>query len=89
MNRTDIRVSAMLPSLPVEQNDPVKRLRLVHNRLDKLKSSGERQAASTLVTLTNYMPFVVSAWTVRLLTRVPQRSVVTPRGGQASSPWPW
>jgi len=77
MNRTDIRVSAMLPSLPVEQDDPVKRLRLVHTRLDRLKSSGERQAASAFVTLTNYVPFVVSAWTVRLLTRLPQRSVVT------------
>ncbi|ORW11353.1 diacylglycerol O-acyltransferase [Mycobacterium lacus] len=77
MNRTDIRVSAMLPSLPVELDDPVKRLRLVHARLARLKSSGERQAASAFVTLTNYVPFAVSAWTVRLLTRLPQRSVVT------------
>jgi WS/DGAT/MGAT family acyltransferase len=77
MNRTDIRVSAMLPSLPVEQDDPVKRLRMVHTRLDRVKNSGERQAASTFVALTSYVPFVVSAWAVRLLTRLPQRSVVT------------
>ncbi len=77
MNRTDVRVSAMLSSLPVDQHDPVKRLRLVHARLDRLKSSGERQAASTLVTLTDYVPFVVSAWAIRLLTRLPQRSIVT------------
>lgn len=77
MNRNDIRVSAMLPSLPVEQGDPVKRLRLVHTRLDRLKGSGEAQAASTFVALTNYVPFMVSAWTVRLLTKLPQRSVVT------------
>ncbi len=77
MNRTDIRVAAMLSSLPVEQQDPVKRLKLVHARLDRLKNSGERQAANTFVRLTNYLPFVVSAWTVRLLTRLPQRSVVT------------
>ncbi|BBX74085.1 wax ester/triacylglycerol synthase family O-acyltransferase [Mycobacterium shinjukuense] len=77
MNRTDIRVSAMLPYLPVEQDDPVKRLRLVHTRLERLKGSGEQQAASTFVSLTNFVPFVVSAWTVRLLTRLPQRSVVT------------
>ncbi len=77
MNSNDIRVSAMLPSLPVEQGDPVKRLRLVHTRLDELKSSGEGQAASTFVALTNYLPFMVSAWTVRLLTKLPQRSVVT------------
>jgi diacylglycerol O-acyltransferase len=77
MNHTDIRVSAMLSSLPVEQDDPVKRLRLVHTRVARLKNSGERQAANALVGLTNYVPFVVSAWTVRLLTRLPQRSVVT------------
>ncbi|MGZ4509760.1 MAG: WS/DGAT/MGAT family O-acyltransferase [Mycobacterium sp.] len=77
MDRTDIRVSAMLSSLPVEEPDPVKRLRTVHARLERLKNSGERQAASTFVTLTNYLPFVLSAWTVRLLTRLPQRSVVT------------
>ncbi len=77
MNRTDIRVAAMLSSLPVEQADPVKRLKLVHARLERLKNSGERQAANTFVTLTNYLPFVVSAWVIRLLTRLPQRSVVT------------
>lgn len=77
MNRTDIRASAMLPYLPVEQADPVKRLRLVHARLDRLESSGERQASSNFVALSNYVPFIVSAWTVRLLTRLPQRSVVT------------
>ena len=77
MNRVDIRVSAMLSSLPVEQADALKRLRMVHARLDRLKGSGERQAANALVTLTNYVPFALSAWTVRLLTRLPQRSVVT------------
>jgi diacylglycerol O-acyltransferase / wax synthase len=77
MDRTDIRVSAMLPSLPVEEQDPVKRLKLVHARVDRLKKSGERQAANTSVPLSNYLPFVVSAWATRLLTRLPQRSVVT------------
>ncbi len=77
IDRTDIRVAAMLSSLPVEQPDPVKRLKTVHDRLERLKRGGERQAANTFVTLTNYLPFAVSAWTVRLLTRMPQRSVVT------------
>jgi diacylglycerol O-acyltransferase / wax synthase len=77
INRTDVRVSAMLSSLPVEQQDPVKRLKSVHARLDRLKNSGERQGADTFVTLTNHLPFVVSAWTIRLLTRLPQRSAVT------------
>ena len=77
MERTDIRVSAMLSSLPVEEHDPVKRLKSVHARLERLKNSGERQAANTFVTLTNHLPFALSAWTLRLLTRLPQRSVVT------------
>ena len=77
MNRTDNRVSAMLPSLPIDQDDPVKRLQLVHTRLERIKNSGEREAASAFVTVTSYLPFVLSAWTVRLLTRLPQRSVVT------------
>lgn len=77
MDRTDIRVSAMLSSLPVEEHDPVRRLKSVHARLDRLKASGERQAAKAFVTLTNYLPFAVNAWTVRVLTRLPQRSVVT------------
>jgi diacylglycerol O-acyltransferase len=77
MDRNGIRVSAMLSSLPVEEHDPVKRLRTVHSRLDKLKRSGERQAANAFVELTDRLPFAFSAWTVRMLTRLPQRSVVT------------
>lgn len=77
LDHSDIRVSAMLSTLPVEQHDPVKRLKSVHARVDRLKKSGERQAANTFVTLTNYLPFAVSAWAIRLLTRMPQRSIVT------------
>ena len=74
---TDIRVPAMLSSLPVEEHDPVKRLKSVHARLDRLKQSGERQAGNSFVALTDYLPFALSAWTIRLLTRLPQRGVVT------------
>jgi diacylglycerol O-acyltransferase / wax synthase len=77
MDRTDIQVSAMLSPLPVEEHNPLKRLKSIHARMDRLKRSGERPAATTFVTLTNFLPFALSAWTVRLLTRLPQRSVVT------------
>ncbi|CAM2993030.1 wax ester/triacylglycerol synthase family O-acyltransferase [Mycobacterium intermedium] len=73
----DIRVSATLPYLPIEQSDPVKRLRLIHSRLNRLNSGGEREAESPIVRVTEHVPFMLSAWTVRLLTRLPQRSVVT------------
>lgn len=74
---TDNRVSLMLPYLPVEEDSPVRRLNLVHARLSRTKSTGQRQAGSTLVTATNYLPFPLTAWTVRLLTRLPQHGVTT------------
>ncbi|WP_046302386.1 MULTISPECIES: wax ester/triacylglycerol synthase family O-acyltransferase [unclassified Mycobacterium] len=75
--RADNRVSLMLPFLPVEEDNPVRRLRLVHARLSRTKGTGQRQAGSALITATNHLPFPVTAWAVRLLTRLPQHSVTT------------
>ncbi|KLO33739.1 wax ester/triacylglycerol synthase family O-acyltransferase [Mycobacterium haemophilum] len=75
--RTDNRVSAMLPLLPVDEADPVKQLELVHSRLATVKSSGQREAGNTFVAAANAIPFALWAWTVRLVTRLPQRAVVT------------
>lgn len=72
-----VGATTMLASLPIEEHDPIKRLKSVHARLDALKESGERQAANTFVTLADNLPFALGAWTVRLLTRLPQRGVVT------------
>jgi diacylglycerol O-acyltransferase len=77
MDVSDNRVSLMLPLLPVDIADPLQRLRAVHERLTVAKSSGQRQAGSMLVWASNMIPFPVTAWTVRLLSRLPQRSVVT------------
>lgn len=86
---TDNRVSAMLPLLPVDEADPVKRLALVHDRLTRAKGSGQREGASALFTAAQGIPFALSAWTIRLLTRLPQKSVTAlatnvpgPRGRQ-------
>lgn len=86
---TDNRVSAMLPLLPVDEADPVKRLALVHERLTRAKVSGQREGASALFTAAQGIPFALSAWTIRLLTRLPQNSVTAlatnvpgPRGRQ-------
>ncbi|MGE2725052.1 WS/DGAT/MGAT family O-acyltransferase [Mycolicibacterium pulveris] len=76
-HKTDNRVSVMLPYLPVEEPDPVERLRLVHRRLTKAKGSGQRQAGNVFVSAANALPFALTAWTVRMLTRLPQRGVVT------------
>ncbi|MCV7049294.1 wax ester/triacylglycerol synthase family O-acyltransferase [Mycobacterium heidelbergense] len=74
-DKTDNRVSVMLPYLPVEERNPVQRLRIVHSRLDRTKSHGQHQAGHALVSVANRIPFPLTAWAVRLLTRLPQRGV--------------
>lgn len=76
-DRTDNRVSVMLPYLPVDKADPVQQLRAVHSRLSRAKASGQREAGNILVSAANAIPFPLTAWTVRALTRLPQRGVVT------------
>jgi len=88
-NVTDNRVSAMLPLLPVDEADPVEQLRLVHDRLTRAKASGQREGGSAMVAALKNAPFAFSAWTIRLVARLPQRAVVAlatnvpgPRGQQ-------
>ena len=76
-DKTDNRVSLMLPNLPVDEEDPVQRLRTVHARLGRTKASGQRQAGNVFFSLANRMPFALTAWTTGLLMRLPQRGVVT------------
>ena len=72
----DNRVSVMLPYLPVDEDSPVRRLRTVHSRLSKTKATGQRQAGSAFVSIANVVPFALTSWALRLLTRLPQRGVV-------------
>ena len=72
---TDNRVSLMLPFLPVEKEDPAEQLRAVHRRLTRTKASGQRQAGGAFVAAVNAVPFPLTAWAVRALTRLPQRGV--------------
>jgi diacylglycerol O-acyltransferase len=71
----DNRVSLMLPFLPVDKEDPQEQLRVVHRRLSRAKSSGQREAGSAFLSAANMIPFPVTAWAVRALTRLPQRGV--------------
>lgn len=86
---TDNRVSAMLPLLPVDEPDPVRQLEMVHQRLARAKDSGQREGGSAVVAVADSIPFTLSAWAIRLLTRLPQNSVTAlatnvpgPRRGQ-------
>jgi diacylglycerol O-acyltransferase len=72
----DNRVSVMLPFLPVDKEDPLDQLRTVHKRLTRAKGSGQREAGSIFVAAVNVVPFPLTAWAVRALTKLPQRGVV-------------
>ncbi|MCV7197463.1 WS/DGAT/MGAT family O-acyltransferase [Mycobacterium angelicum] len=74
---SDNRVSLMLPYLPVDEENPVQRLRSVHERLDRAKSGGQREAGNAFVALANRVPFAFTAWALGLLARLPQRGIVT------------
>lgn len=77
LNLADNRVSLMLPLLPVEKDDSLDQLQSVHNRLTWSKKAGQREAGSLFVAVVNALPFPMTAWIVRALTRLPQRGVVT------------
>ncbi|WP_204803824.1 WS/DGAT/MGAT family O-acyltransferase [Mycobacterium riyadhense] len=76
-DKTDNRVSVMLPDLPVDEENAVRRLRTVHARLCQAKAGGQREAGNAFVSIANRIPFVLTAWAIGLLTRIPQRGVVT------------
>ncbi|MGV9541901.1 wax ester/triacylglycerol synthase family O-acyltransferase [Nocardia beijingensis] len=71
----DNRVSAVLPFLPIEIADPVERLRAIRERMNRHKSGGEAQAEDSVLALAGLLPFAPLAWTLRLLARIPQRTV--------------
>lgn len=71
------KISIMLPYLPVDEGDPLQQLRTVHSRMTRTKQSGQKQAGNMAVSVTGYVPFMLSSWLIRLLTRLPQRGIVT------------
>ena len=71
------RISIMLPYLPVDEDDPIQQLRTVHSRMTRTKQGGQRQAGNMAVSMTGYVPFLLSSWLIRLLTRLPQRGIAT------------
>src|SRR5246127_1368715 len=71
LEKTDNRISVMLPYLPVEHDDPVQRLRTVHNRLNR-PSQGNRQTPRILDLANAYPPFILCAKAFQaILARLP------------------
>lgn len=69
-----IRRSAILPYLPVSEENPVLRLRIVHGRLASLKVAARSQPGGTAAAA-RLLPFPVTALATNLLARLPQRTV--------------
>lgn len=68
--------SAMLPYLPVEHDDPVQRLRTVHNRW-KAKHADAPQSAGLVELWMNCLPKILRDNVIQLLARLPRRGIVT------------
>ncbi len=67
--------SVMLPYLPVEHDDPVQRLQTVHTRW---KAGQANPPASGIVeSAINSLPTILRSGVVQLLSRLPQRGIVT------------
>jgi diacylglycerol O-acyltransferase / wax synthase len=75
MVRADNRASAMLPYLPVEHADPVQRLRAVHNRVEA--GQNDEHQSGILESAINCLPLLLRGQAIALLTRLPQRGIVT------------
>ena len=95
------RVSVLIAPLPVDIDDPVERLRAVHDRIARHRSRGEAEAEASLLTLADRLPAGVAAWVFRAATRFPQRGISAlatnvpgPRrrldiaGGEVQQVWP-
>ncbi len=78
--RTLVPVSAMstllLPRLPIEESNPVKRLLAVRSRLARAKAGGQRHAGRAVMSAAGLLPVAWSAWAARLLGQLHQRGVV-------------
>jgi diacylglycerol O-acyltransferase / wax synthase len=63
------RVSAMLAELPVGEDDPRRRLELVHEQMAGLKESRQALGAELLVNATKYVPPTLLSLAARLVAR--------------------
>jgi diacylglycerol O-acyltransferase / wax synthase len=79
IEQTDDRISAALPYLPVEHDDPVQRLRTVHIRLNRPKQVTQRQPAGVWDLAAGFIPpLLLCAKVIQLaLSRLPQPGIVT------------
>ena len=63
------RIASLWAALPVMEADPVARLRMVHEEMERLKSSAQGAGAQALLALGEWLPPALVAQTARLLAR--------------------
>ncbi|OBK99148.1 wax ester/triacylglycerol synthase family O-acyltransferase [Mycobacterium sp. 1165178.9] len=68
--------SAMLSHLPVEHDDPVRRLQTVHTRW-QAKQAAQPRPAGIVESMIGFLPTVLRSNALQLLSRLPQRAIVT------------
>jgi len=73
----DNRVSSLLLLLPVELDDPVQRLAVVHQRIGDLRAQHEVEAGVALVSLADQEPYSAVSLVIRTGLRLPPRAIVT------------
>jgi diacylglycerol O-acyltransferase len=73
----DNRISLLLAYLPVDIEDPSRRLQAVHDQLVELKASREAEAGETVTSIARYEPFPLVSAGMRLAFRLPHRNIVT------------
>ena len=72
------RVSLIVVDLPVDEEDPVSRLELVHARTTELKGSGLVDGADAIVRIADGISPILSAPLTRLVSRrIPMNLVIT------------
>ncbi len=67
--------AAMLSNLPVEHDDPVQRLRAVHIRRETKQTNPS--SAGLVESAIGFLPTVLRSNVIQLLSRLPQRAIVT------------
>ena len=73
----DNRVTLMLADLPVEFEHPVERVRAVHERVARLRHSGEPEAGVAAQRLVSALPYPLVESATRLALRLPHHNLST------------
>jgi diacylglycerol O-acyltransferase / wax synthase len=77
LEKTD-DISGKMPYLPVEHDDSVQRLRIVHSSLNRPNQGHQNAGTSILDLATSSMPFMLWAKAIQLVrSRLPQPGIVT------------